>query len=214
MNTLIITGGSININFLKKHIEENTYDCIIAVDKGLEIADSINIIPNHIVGDLDSLNHSILPKYDKHDVIFHKYSPEKDYTDTDIAIKLAIDLNSTEITIIGATGTRIDHTLANIHILCNTIKYKIPTKIIDENNIIYLITSKTILQKQNAFGNYISLIPLTTTVKGLCLNGFKYPLYNHDLTIGKSLGISNEITEDTASIDFKDGILIVIESKD
>ena len=70
------------------------------------------------------------------------------------------------------------------------------------------------LDKQNQFGDYVSLIPYTQSVKGLTLTGMKYPLDHYELKGFCSLGISNEIQEDVAEISFEDGILIVVESRD
>lgn len=101
-NTIIITGGNINILFAKKYIKENSFKNIIAVDKGLEFLDSINIMPNYVVGDFDTVKPDILNKYTNNENIeIHKFNPEKDYTDTDIAIKLAISIQSEDIVIIG-----------------------------------------------------------------------------------------------------------------
>lgn len=214
MNTLIITGGNINLEHLEDVLNASTYENIIAVDKGLESLYKLGVLPHHIVGDFDSVNSTMLRFYNDKRVLIHKYNPEKDYTDTDIAVQLAIKLNSKSITIIGATGSRIDHTLANIHILCSCLEKGISCQILDSNNKIYLINSNIKLEKSNVFGKYISLIPLTNTVKGVTLDGFKYPLKNHTLKIGESLGISNEIIDDIAIIEIKSGILIVVESKD
>lgn len=121
MNTLIVSGGNIDIELLKKFLSKN-YDMVIGVDKGLEALYTLNFLPNHIVGDFDSVNKSVISFYNNENVTIHKYNPKKDYTDTDIAIKLAISLNSTKITILGATGTRLDHTLANIHVLARLLR--------------------------------------------------------------------------------------------
>ncbi|MCI8352674.1 MAG: hypothetical protein HFJ58_03580 [Clostridia bacterium] len=101
-----------------------------------------------------------------------------------------------------------------MHILCGCLEKELPCEIIDPHNKIYLINSKTNLEKSNIYGKYISLIPLTSKVSGVTLKGFKYPLHDYTLKIGESLGISNEVVNDVATIDIKEGILIVIESKD
>ena len=195
MKALIVTGGDIKLDLLKKYGEEYKKETIIAVDKGLEKLSKLNIVPTHIVGDFDSISKEILEPYQANkQIIFHKYNPEKDNTDTDIAIRLAIQLKSEAITILGALGKRMDHSLANIHILKYALDSKIPCQIID--------------------GKYISLIPLTSKVEGITLNGFKYPLTNDSMPIGLSLGVSNEIVEEVATIELKKGIIIVIESKD
>ena len=76
MNTLIVTGGEINKNFLKKHLKINKYDIIIAVDKGLETLDILNINPNYVVGDFDSIDKTILRKYENTQIEIIKLNPE------------------------------------------------------------------------------------------------------------------------------------------
>ena len=188
---------------------------IIVCDRGLEALYKLKIIPNHVVGDFDSVSPEILEFYKKQSqIIFHTYHAEKDNTDTDIALKLAIRLKSSKITIMGALGKRMDHAIANIHILKDALEANIPCQMIDEHNRIYLINKEMTLEKEKVYGKYVSLIPLTSTVEGLSLTGFKYPLKDYTLPIGTSLGISNEIIGDTAHIQMKNGILIVIESRD
>ena len=188
---------------------------IIVCDRGLEALYQLKIIPNHVVGDFDSVSSNVLTFYqNKPQVVFHTYNAEKDNTDTDIALKLAIKLKSSEITILGALGKRMDHAIANIHILKDALEAEIPCQILDENNRIYLINKEMTLSKDKVYGKYISLIPLTSMIEGLTLTGFKYPLNHYTLPIGTSLGISNEMIEDIAHIEMKKGILIVIESRD
>ncbi len=188
---------------------------IIVCDRGLEALYQLKIIPNHVVGDFDSVSSEVLEFYKKQtQIIFHTYNAEKDNTDTDIALKLATRLKSSKITILGALGKRMDHAIANIHILKDALEAEIPCQILDEYNRIYLINKETTLEKEKVYGKYVSLIPLTSTVEGLTLTGFKYPLNHYTLPIGTSLGISNEIITDTAHIEMKKGILIVIESRD
>ena len=188
---------------------------VIAGDRGLEALYQLKIIPNHVVGDFDSVSPEILEFYKKQPkIIFHTYNAEKDNTDTDIALKLAIQMKSSEITILGALGKRMDHAIANIHILKDALGANIPCQILDEHNRIYLVNTEKTLEKDKVYGKYISLIPLTSTVEGLTLKGFKYPLNKYNLPIGTSLGISNEMIEDIAHIEMEKGILIVIESKD
>ncbi len=188
---------------------------IIVCDRGLEALYKLKIIPNHVVGDFDSVSPEILEFYKKQSqIIFHTYHPEKDNTDTDIALKLAIRLKSSKITIMGALGKRMDHAIANIHILKDALEANISCQIIDVHNRIYLINKEITLEKDKIYGKYVSLIPLTSEVEGITLTGFKYPLENYTLPIGTSLGISNEIIEDRAHVEMKKGILIVIESRD
>lgn len=214
LKTIIVSGGDINKNFLEKLNLKNKFNNIIASDKGLEVLDKCNIKPNYIIGDFDSLNEKVLNKYiDDETVKIIKLNPEKDYTDTHMALKLAIELKSTDITIIGAIGSRLDHTLANINILKEALEKKVACRILNENNNITLINKNITIKKEEEYP-YISLIPLTTNVTGVTLNGFKYPLDNATMEIGKSIGVSNEQIEDNATIKLEEGILIIIRSKD
>ena len=212
IRTLIVSGGKIEDNTLENF--KDKFDYIIASDKGLETLDKYSIMPNYIIGDFDSIDKNILDKYiNNKNIIIKELNPEKDYTDTHMALKLAIELKSTSITIMGAIGTRLDHTIANIHILKEALDKDIECKIINSRNEIQLINKKTMLELDENY-KYISLIPFTTNVKGVTLKGFKYLLEDATLQIGHSIGVSNEQIENYAEIDIEKGILILIKSKD
>lgn len=214
MKTLIVSGGNVEKDFLNSIYSDNKFDKIIASDKGLEILDKLGITPNYIIGDFDSIDEKILDKYiNNKNIEIRRLNPEKDYTDTHMALKLGAEIKSTKIVILGGLGTRTDHVLANIHILKEALEKGIECKILDSRNEIQLINKKTTL-KLNQNYKYISLIPLTTRVEGITLNGFKYPLSNATLEIGHSIGVSNEQLEESATVDLKAGILILIKSKD
>lgn len=214
MKTLIVSGGNVEEELLNEIYLNNKFDNIIASDRGLEVLDKQGITPNYIIGDFDSIDRKILDKYiNNKNIEIRKLNPEKDYTDTHMALKLGVEIESKEIIILGGLGTRIDHTIANIHILKEALENGIECKIVDSRNEIQLINKKTILKIDKNY-KYISLIPLTTKVEEITLKGFKYPLSNATLEIGHSIGVSNEQLEDNAIIDLKAGILILIKSKD
>lgn len=101
MRTLIITGGTANQEFTKEYLKKYSFDLIIAVDKGLEVLDNLNVKPNYIVGDFDSINKKVLEKYKNDDSIkIMTLNPEKDFTDTHVAINIAIENKSKEIIIL------------------------------------------------------------------------------------------------------------------
>lgn len=191
-NTWIVTGGNISKEFLKEQYKAG--EVLIAVDRGLEIVDALGIVPQHILGDFDSVDKEILRKYEERaDVKIHPYIPEKDDTDTELAIKLAIQLESMNIIILGGIGSRMDHVLANIHVMTQALGQNIPCMIEDEKNRIRLIDRNIKLKRKEIWGKYISLIPFTEKVTGVTLRGLKYPLEKATLEIGKGIGISNEM---------------------
>lgn len=211
---LIISGGTIVDSFLTELVRKEAYSMVIAVDHGLIAADRLNIGLDYIVGDFDSVSEQLLKKYQEISTPIQTFPAEKDKTDTQIAMELALMHNAAEIQIVGATGTRLDHILANIHLLMLPMQLKINAFLLDPNNKIYLKNESFKLQKAKQYGDYISLLPFGERVSGLTLTGFKYPLHRITYSAGSSLGISNEIKEEEAGIEITEGILVVIEARD
>lgn len=211
---LIITGGRIEEEFLIEWLRTNSYSMIIAADNGLTTADRLNIPLDFIVGDFDSVPSNILEKYQNKSTPIETFPTEKDKTDTQIAIELALMHNPTELDIIGATGSRLDHVLANIHLLLLPMQVGVKASILDTNNRIYLMQESFTVEREKQYGSYVSLLPFTEQVSGLTLKGFKYPLNHIVMPAGSSLGISNEIKEEEAKVEFSKGILLVIEARD
>lgn len=213
-NILIITGGQVDIDFLIEHTDRVRYDKIIAADKGLVAADQCNILLDYIVGDFDSVSVEILEKYKGKSTPIDTFPTEKDKSDTQIAIELALMHSPKNIDIIGATGTRLDHVLANIHLLLLPLQLGIDACMMDKNNRIYLKKESFSMEKKYQYGEYVSLLPFSEKVSGLTLKGFKYPLNHVTLSAGNSLGISNEIKEEVAMVELIEGTLLVIEARD
>lgn len=211
---LIITGGNVNEDFLRDRVQKGNYDRIIAADRGLVASDRLMLGIDFIVGDFDSVTDSVLRKYQELSTPIKLFPKEKDKTDTQIAIELALMHNPLSIDLIGATGSRLDHVIANIHMLMLPMQLNVEASILDANNKIYLRNKSFRLLRADCFGDYISLLPFTDKVNGLTLKGFKYPLDNIRLEMGTSLGISNEIISEEATVELNDGILLVIESRD
>ena len=145
---LIISGGTINTSFALQTLKEVQPDYIIGVDKGLEFLYQNQIVPSHIVGDFDSANPEIVSYYKEHTTVpIRKFNPVKDASDTEIAVRLALELKVKELWILGGTGTRIDHVLANIQVLKIPYDAGVKAYIVDVCNKISLIGKETCLKK-------------------------------------------------------------------
>jgi thiamine pyrophosphokinase len=211
VKTLIISGGRFQKDFAVSFLEKNKYDYVIAVDKGASYAEELNIKPDLVVGDLDSYVKEFSHFFDGVDI--EKFNPIKDDTDTAIAIKLAFRRgNDTDI--ICGTGGRLDHMLGNIHVLQMMALNGIKARIVDECNTLFLAAESFVIEREEFDRKYVSFVPFGGEVKGLKLKGFKYNLNGYDLKPGITRCISNELTEDRATVEFKSGILIVINSSD
>lgn len=217
MRTVIISGGRIERDFALSFLENETFEQFIAVDNGLGFCYDNQIKPTWIVGDFDTAAPELVEYYQTQtDIPIRRFNPVKDSTDSQIAIELALELGSSEITLLGGTGTRMDHVLGNIQSLMLAKKKGVSCVILDEYNRIQLIDGETRLKKSEQYGKYVSLLPLTTEVTGVDLTGFKFNLTGHTFTSTGSagLGVSNEIIEDIAEIRVKSGIFVLIESRD
>lgn len=173
------------------------------------------IYPQYILGDFDSVDKRILDFYENQkEIPVQRYKPEKDATDARIGLELALKLGSKRIFLLGATGGRLDHYMGNLQSLQIPLKYGAKAWIIDSQNVITMWDSSFSIEKQESFGKYISFLAVSEKVEGITLKGFKYPLYKYTMTNDDGIGISNEIEEDTAYVEFESGILLMIMSRD
>ena len=210
MRTLIIANGNMDNNILHTILKPN--DIIICCDGGSKYLFEEGIIPHYIIGDLDSSIPQIIQFFETKNVVFKKFNSKKDETDMELCIDFAISLGTNEIVILGAIGTRIDHTLTNINLLMKAEDANVKVVIVDNNNEIQIISNNiTITGKK---GDLVSLIPISTYVEGIDTTGLEYPLKNATMTIGKSLGVSNVMTSNLATVNIKSGYLLVIKAKD
>lgn len=229
MSTLIISGGRVDVDAMKAYLAEKTFRHIIAVDGGLVAAEALGCRPDYIVGDFDTVSREVLEKYEAMPgVQVRRFVPEKDDTDTQIAIELAISLEQEakkvygesaadeccEVLLLGAIGTRMDHTLANICLLEKLMHAGIPAYAVDAHNRISVHKQGFSLKRSVAYGPFLSFLAMTTEVTGITLKGLKYPLDKHTLLQESSLCISNEFAEEDAKVSFESGILMMIEARD
>ena len=241
IDTIIVSGGNIHsdfaLYFLKKNIEKAGRENIrlIAADRGLEFFLDYLILPDVVIGDFDSLsedgknflemqNEDIpyggmlewkLQKGEGKVVEVVRLRPEKDDSDTQSAMNYAIQNGAKEIVILGVTGNRVDHLMANFGLLILAQKQDTEVALADRYNYMKLIPSGTILKKAEQFGKYVSFFPLGGDVTGLTLEGFKYPLDKYHLTTADSgLTVSNEISEEYAKVTYESGTLLMIMSRD
>lgn len=218
---LIVSGGPLDLKFAASFLEGRSYDFTIAVDAGVGACMSLLLRPDLLVGDFDTFGKEQILKYQrKTGASMDIHKAEKDETDTELALRDALLMGCTEADVLGATGGRLDHEISNIHLMAQGKKRGLKVNIFDRKNKISLLDSefekRTEFFKDSLYGTYVSFLPLTETVRGITLTGFKYPLFEKDISIleNPSLCVSNEVVEERAEITFRQGILICVESRD
>lgn len=221
----IITSYLEGINKLKEILKNTTFDFVICADGGDEIAKKIDLSSDIVIGDFDSspldynfyneLDENINLSDSKKDLQVIKLPRDKDLTDTEAALELALNYDFEEMTIIGGLGRRFDHTMGNIALL-EKYSLNFPNKkifILDGINKVRVLTSGH-YEILKTYYKYIGLIPITKEVTGITTKGLKYPLSGESLYRTSTRGLSNELVEEEGSISLKNGVLMVIETND
>lgn len=213
---LILTGGRIDTDFAAAYLRDKKFDRIIAADSGLASCRRLHLTPSDILGDFDSLrDEGLLAYYREQGVPVREFPARKDFTDTELAVEYAIDLSPEKVTLLGATGTRYDHALANIGMLEKLTTLGISGKIVDKNNEIEMLCGKNEkMYRKIPERKFFSLVAWGGDVTGIDLIGFSYPLNDATLRPSQSLGISNELADETGILRMKTGKLLVIRSAD
>ena len=201
-----------NDDFYINLFETNKPDYIICADGGARHLRRLGFIPDIIVGDLDSIGEKELKYYRENNVDIRKYPTEKDETDTQLAIRTAMGLPVNEIVLLGAIGSRMDHTLANLYLLQSIVEKNYKACIINERNTIYLIDKRIELEGEK--GTLISLLPFSDQVTGITTKGLYYALNDDNMHKDNPYGVSNRFVEDSISISIDSGFLLVILSVD
>jgi thiamine pyrophosphokinase len=214
MKIRIVAGGPDHLIPELKNYDTSSADLWVGVDRGTFILLQKGIKPAYAFGDFDSVSAAEKKNILKSDIILNQYQSEKDYTDTELALQWAMDQKPEEILLFGATGGRLDHEMMNIQLLYRTISSDAEVKVIDIKNEISLKQpGKYTIQREEQY-SYISFLAFQGEVKGITLNGFKYPLEKASLKIGSSLCISNELVNKSGTYSFDSGIILMVKSHD
>ncbi len=204
-NIVIVVNGAISNMQLHQDILQQA-NTIICADGGANHAQQLAIIPDYVIGDMDSIDNALLQQLQKNQTTQVTIDEDQSKTDLELAINLAISLNPDVITILGAIGDNMDHTLANILCLRNIPKH-IYASIVDANNTINLVTDKIDISGNK--DDIISVIALTA-VTGLTYQVLKWQVTNIDVPFGW-LGVRNRMLGTQASISLKSGTIAVIK---
>lgn len=213
--TVIVSGGMLEEDFVLDILNSEETEFIIGVDKGLAFLYKHHIQPDYIVGDFDSAPEEVVSYYrEKTKVPIRVFNPVKDASDTEIALRLCLELRRKHILILGGTGTRIDHIWANVQAMHIALDAGAEAVLLDRHNRIRLLNRSVILKKNEAFGPYFSVFPFDGIVTDFNITGAKYPLSHHTLTPYDSLCVSNEFDADKVEIDFPIGEIVLMETRD
>lgn len=188
-----------------------TPEIVLCADGGVRHALALGLTPDLVLGDFDSAGPVVVAEIAARGIPVHKVPTEKDETDTELAIQEAIRLGATAITLVGVTGGRLDHTVANL-LLLPGVPSKVEVRVLDASAVLWLLRPGGRIAVPAQPDTYLSLLPLSPEVRGVVAEGVQWPLDGDTLRWGQTRGVSNRITAEEAFIAVREGYLLVIQA--
>ena len=207
---VIVAGGTLeDEDFHRRIIQEA--EIIICADGGARHVWRLGIIPDLVIGDLDTLRENEAKDLVDRHVELIRYPQAKDYTDTHLCLLKALELGYQHIEMVGCLGGRFDHALANVMLLALPQAREVDVRICDPLQEIFLIKPGMTLTGQK--GEIISLLPLSEAVTGISTAGLAYQVPHGKFEMGIGNGISNVFSEEKVEITLGKGLLLGIRLK-
>lgn len=207
MRAFIYTGGTIVPEYVIEHPKAD--DLTVAADAGYHNAKKLGDRVQLLVGDFDSLGERNIP--DGPELI--RLKPEKDQTDTQVAVEVALERGATDLVIIGGLSGRFDHAMSNVAILEDLNARGIYAVLTDGISRIRFVRNSSCLIGRSFF-RYVSVLAADEKVRGVTIEGCKYPLKNAVIHRRFQFAVSNEIEGNCALISVRRGGIFIIESRD
>jgi thiamine pyrophosphokinase len=217
MRVLIVAGGQPDPGSAPQGLASRgdrgsrpDWDLVIGADGGAAQALAWGLVPDIVVGDMDSLPATAKSILEAHGCRFLVHPRAKDETDLELALAHATGQGAQEIVILGAVGGRLDHTLANILLLAAPPWQRVSIRIVDGAQEAMVVRAGESLALRGEPGDMVSLLPLCGDVQGITTAGLAWPLRDDRLRLGYTRGISNEMTASGASVHVTEGLLLVV----
>jgi len=184
-------------------------DRILCADGGTRHALALGLVPDLVIGDLDSLDPADLARWQELGVAIEQHPTDKDATDLELALEAAKRAGAGEVLMLGALGGRLDQELANLMLLASPAFAGLRLSLTSGATTAWIVRDRITIP--GAPGDTLSVLALSPSVEGLTYHaGLRWPLHGFRLAFGSSRGISNEMTASQAEITLRDGVLLVI----
>lgn len=187
-------------------------DLVIAADGGSRHCQTLGIIPNVLIGDLDSTPKDLIQEWQTSGVLVIRHPNQKDQTDLELALLHAQAEGASEIIVYGAVGGRLDMTFGNLLLLAHPELTSQITLMCGGEEVRVLRPGESLVL-QGAPGDIVSLLSLGPGESDIRTKGLEYPLENEDLGFGLTRGISNRMAAEGAVIQLEKGLLAVIHTR-
>jgi len=185
-------------------------DLIVAADGGALVCERWGILPQVVVGDMDSLGRDGTERLRARGARIEAYPREKDQTDLELAIAAARKAGADEVVIVAAFGgRRLDHEIANVLLLAEGPR----VSAVRGGTTMRVIRDGERIALEGETGDLVSLVPLGGDAEGVRTDGLRYALRDETLRFARARGVSNEIVERPAAVGLTRGALLVVTSR-
>lgn len=208
---LIVAGGDRPPDFLYEMVDDlvGPIDLVVAADSGADHLVAAGRPCDLIIGDLDSIAADTLSRMRREGVAVEVHPPEKDKTDLELALDAVDDRLLAGVTVVGLTGGRLDHELANLQVLCRPAYASLTITALAGSALVTVIRGQRSLQGRA--GELVSLLPLVGDAIGVTTSGLNYPLVKEVVRAGSTRSISNRFTGERAVVEVADGVLLAVQ---
>ena len=184
------------------------HDLVIAADSGAEHAPALGLTVDVLVGDMDSVDPTLLADLETAGCRIEHHPVDKDETDLELALGAAIRLGATSVTVITSAGGRPDHVMANALTASADRWADLLIDLRIDSSRAWVVHDR--LDLDLPVGTTVSLLAVGGPASGVTTTGLRWQLVDADLTPGVGLGMSNEVGGSQASIRVASGTLLVI----
>ena len=208
MIALILADGDLHMSSPLLEISEKA-DYVIAADGGSRHCSTLKRSPDTLIGDLDSVPEDLLRQLKNNGTKIIRHPVRKNATDLELSIDYAIKQGATTIYFAGMLGGRWDMSLANIFLLAHDTYKQARLVLLGDGCVMHILHpgKHSLTTKAN---KKASLLPLKGDGENITLNGFEYPLTDHTISFGSSLGVSNVTLGTRVHIEHSKGVLLFI----
>lgn len=192
---------------------------VVAADGGARHAAPLGLAIDRWVGDGDSLGEAGIAELEAAGVPVERARPDKDQSDTELAVLAARAMGATQLTVLGALGgPRVDHALANLGLLAMPELQDLGVRLVAADARVRRLHARgsddgpVRLDLGGRVGDLVSLLPVGADAEGVTTHGLAYPLDDEPLLAGRTRGLSNIRDRSDAAVLLRRGQLLVVET--